>query len=56
MVYRRFGKRALDIVCSAAGIVLLSPLLLALAVWVKLDSPGPVLFRQKRVGKGKVLF
>lgn len=56
MVYRRFGKRVLDIVCSAAGIVLLSPLLLALAVWVKLDSPGPVLFRQKRVGKGKTLF
>ena len=56
MMYRRFGKRALDVVCSAAGIVLLSPLLLALAVWVKLDSPGPVLFRQKRVGKGKTLF
>ena len=56
VVYRRFGKRALDIVCSAAGIVLQSPLQLALAVWVKLDSPGPVLFRQKRVGKGKVLF
>ena len=55
-MYRRFGKRALDIVCSAVGIVMLSPLLLALAVWVKLDSPGPVLFRQKRVGKGKVLF
>ena len=52
-MYRRFGKRALDVVCSAAGIVLLSPLLLALAVWVKLDSPGPVLFRQKRVGKGE---
>ena len=32
-MYRRFGKRALDVVCSAAGIVLLSPLLLALAVW-----------------------
>ena len=56
MVYRRFGKRALDIVCSAVGIVMLSPLLLALAVWVKLDSPGPVLFRQKRVGKNKKPF
>ena len=51
MIYRRFGKRAFDLVCAAAGIVLLSPLLLALAVWVKADSPGPVLFRQKRVGK-----
>ena len=56
MIYRRFGKRAFDLVCAAAGIVLLSPLLLALAVWVKADSPGPVLFRQKRVGKDKTLF
>ena len=56
MIYRRVGKRAFDLVCAAAGIVLLSPLLLALAVWVKADSPGPVLFRQKRVGKDKTLF
>ncbi len=43
-------KRAFDLVCSAAGLVLLSPVLLAIAVWVKLDSPGPVFFTQDRVG------
>lgn len=56
MIYRRYVKRALDIVCAAAGILVLSPLLAALAVWVRLDSAGPVLFRQKRVGKDKTLF
>lgn len=55
-MYQRFGKRALDTVLSAAGLILLSPLFLAVSIWIKLDSPGPVLFRQKRVGKDKVLF
>ena len=56
MIYQRFFKRVLDILCAATGILVLSPLLLVLAVWVKVDSPGPVLFRQKRVGKNKQLF
>ena len=43
-------KRAFDLVCSAIGLVVLSPLLLALAIWVKLDSPGPVFYAQERVG------
>ena len=43
-------KRTFDLVFAALGLVLLSPLLLALAVWVKLDSPGPVLYAQERVG------
>ena len=43
-------KRAFDLVLSAVGLLLLSPVLLAVAVWVKLDSPGPVLFAQDRVG------
>jgi lipopolysaccharide/colanic/teichoic acid biosynthesis glycosyltransferase len=43
-------KRALDVAVSALGLALLSPLLLALAAWIKLDSPGPVFFRQERVG------
>jgi len=55
-MYQRFVKRALDIVLSLVGIIALSPLLLAVALWIKLDSPGPVLFRQRRVGKDKVLF
>jgi exopolysaccharide biosynthesis polyprenyl glycosylphosphotransferase len=43
-------KRLFDVLLAAAGIVILSPLLLATAVIVKLDSRGPVLFRQRRVG------
>jgi len=45
-------KRAMDIVGAIVALVLLSPLLLLVAVLVKLDSPGPVLFRQERVGRG----
>ena len=43
-------KRALDLVISIPGLILLSPLLLLLALWIKLDSRGPVLYRGKRVG------
>jgi Undecaprenyl-phosphate glucose phosphotransferase len=43
-------KRAFDLVCSAIGLVVLSPLLLAIAIGVKLDSAGPVFFAQERVG------
>jgi exopolysaccharide biosynthesis polyprenyl glycosylphosphotransferase len=45
-------KRALDLAFGITALVLLAPLLLAFAVAIKLDSPGPVLFRQRRVGKG----
>jgi lipopolysaccharide/colanic/teichoic acid biosynthesis glycosyltransferase len=45
------AKRALDLLISGLGLVLLSPLLLFLALWIKLDSRGPVLYRGKRVGK-----
>ncbi len=44
-------KRAFDIAVSALSLLLLSPLLLALAAAVKLDSPGPVFYRQVRVGR-----
>ena len=49
-------KRFLDILCSLLGIIILSPLLIVLALLVKCTSPGPVLFRQKRVGKNKSYF
>ena len=49
-------KRFFDLVCSLLGILLLSPLLLILALLIKCTSPGPVLFRQKRVGKNKTYF
>jgi len=45
------AKRAFDVLFSAAVLLLLSPLLLAVAAWVKLDSRGPVFFRQVRVGR-----
>ena len=44
-------KRIFDIAASWCGLVLLSPLFLILAVWIKLDSPGPVFYRQVRVGR-----
>ncbi|MCR2764230.1 sugar transferase [Microbacterium sp. zg.B48] len=47
---QRFAKRFMDVVASSLGVVLTSPLLLALALAVKLSSPGPVLFKQVRVG------
>ena len=43
-------KRLFDVAASAAGLLLLAPLLLAIAVWIRLDSPGPMFFRQERVG------
>ena len=44
-------KRLFDIVASGLGLVILSPLFLVVAIWIKLDSPGPVFFRQVRVGR-----
>ena len=49
-------KRALDVLLSGCGIVVLSPVLLGVALAVKLESPGPILFKQKRVGKNKKTF
>ena len=55
-MYRTFFKRLLDIILSGCAIVILSPLLLIIAVAIKIDDPGPVLFRQKRVGIHKTHF
>lgn len=44
-----FLKRAFDILVSAILLLLLSPILLFFAIWIKLDSPGPVFYRQERV-------
>lgn len=43
-------KRAFDIIASGLGLIVLSPLFLILAIWIKLDSKGPVFYRQVRVG------
>ena len=55
-MYRNVIKRVIDWVLSLCAIVVLSPLLAILALCVKFSSPGPVLFCQKRVGKGKTYF
>lgn len=55
-MYQNYLKRVIDVVLSLCGIIVLSPILLLIALWIKLDSKGPVFFKQKRVGKGKTHF
>ena len=55
-MYNNFFKRVLDIVLSFIGIVFAAIPMHIVAVIIKLDSPGPVFFRQKRVGKNKKYF
>ena len=50
------AKRAFDLLVAALALLLLAPLLLGVALWVRLDSPGPVLYRQQRVGRHGVPF
>jgi lipopolysaccharide/colanic/teichoic acid biosynthesis glycosyltransferase len=45
-------KRCFDFIASTLGLLVLSPVLLVLSVWIKIDSPGPIFFRQLRVGLG----
>ena len=54
--YRRLGKRLIDIVASLVGLVLLSPVLIAVSILVKCTSPGPILYWQDRVGRGEKMF
>jgi lipopolysaccharide/colanic/teichoic acid biosynthesis glycosyltransferase len=49
-------KRIFDVVVAAGALLLLWPVLLAVALWIKWDSPGPVFFRQQRVGRHGALF
>ena len=55
-MYQKFGKRMIDILLSGCGILLLAPVYLAIAIAIKIDDPGPVFFRQKRVGIHKTYF
>lgn len=50
------AKRLFDLAFAVLALLLLSPLLLVVALWVRLDSPGPVFFRQQRVGRNGQLF
>jgi exopolysaccharide biosynthesis polyprenyl glycosylphosphotransferase len=53
---QRTLKRSMDLVGSAAGIVLLFPVIVGIALWIRLDSPGGAFFSQTRVGRGKKTF
>lgn len=55
-VYNRFCKRIIDIICSLIAIIVLSIIYLPICVIIKITSPGPVFFKQKRVGKNKTYF
>lgn len=55
-VYKHFLKRVIDFILSLIGLIVLSPVFIILCVWIKLDSKGPIFFRQKRVGKNKKHF
>ena len=55
-MYRKYIKRTLDFTLAFIGLIILSPLLLILALMIKLDSPGPALFKQKRYGINKTFF
>lgn len=50
------AKRLFDLLASAVGLMVLAPLLLCIALAIKFESPGPVFFRQERVGRGGKLF
>ncbi|MGL5087537.1 MAG: sugar transferase [Clostridium sp.] len=49
-LFYKFSKRLIDIVGSLVGLIILSPVLLFIAIWIKLDSKGPIIFAQNRVG------
>jgi O-antigen biosynthesis protein WbqP len=55
-MYNAFFKRFFDILLSFCGIIVLLPLYLVISIAIVIDDPGPVLFKQKRVGKNKKLF
>lgn len=54
--YEKYIKRGIDIVLSFGGLVVLSPVLAVIAIAIKIDDPGPVLFTQKRMGQNKKYF
>ncbi len=55
-MYERFWKRLIDIVLSAIGIIVAAVPMLIIAIAIKIDSPGPVFFKQKRIGIHKTTF
>jgi O-antigen biosynthesis protein WbqP len=56
VIYRTYIKKLIDIILSFIGVIVLSPVFLLLIICIKLDSKGPVLFKQRRIGKDKSEF
>ena len=55
-LFDRLIKRMFDLTVAGLGLLLLAPLMVAVAISIKLDSPGPVLFQQVRIGRGNQMF
>ena len=55
-MYQKGIKRILDFILALSGLIVLSPIFIFLCIWIKLDSKGPVIFKQKRLGKGQKIF
>lgn len=55
-MYSKYLKRIIDFIMSLCGLIILSPVFLILCIWIKFDSKGPILFKQKRVGIHKSYF
>lgn len=55
-MYKHFFKRFFDIIISLIGIIVCSPILLIIAIAIKLESKGPIIFKQKRIGTHKKTF
>lgn len=55
-MYEKFTKRLIDFILSLLGLIILSPLFFIIIVWIKFESKGPILFRQRRIGKNKKEF
>ena len=56
LMYKNFLKRTIDLILSLIGLVVLSPVFLIIALTIKVDDPGPVFFKQKRIGIHKSYF
>lgn len=54
--YQKWGKRGIDILFSFLGMIFLLPASMIIAVLIKIESPGPIIFKQKRVGKNGKIF
>lgn len=55
-MYKNGLKRIIDFVMALCGLIVLSPVFIILCIWIKLDSKGPILFKQKRIGINKSYF